>query len=85
MVFFEGSPSAGDLAVNVLLGITLIWLPLTAAAVGRFAFVKYRVTDKRMTVTTKAPWQGSWPRVKTCKPINIPVDVNLITIYRLNL
>lgn len=57
-VFYEGSPSAGDLAINVALGITLIWLPLTAASIGRFAFVKYKVTDKRVTVTTKAPWQG---------------------------
>lgn len=57
-VFYEGSPSAGDLAINVALGATLIWLPLTAASIGRFAFVKYRVTDKRVSVTTKAPWQG---------------------------
>ncbi|GMH33485.1 hypothetical protein BSKO_01319 [Bryopsis sp. KO-2023] len=57
VVFFEGQPAVGDLAVNVALGATLLWLPLTAAAIGRFAFVRYKFTDKRLTVTTKAPWQ----------------------------
>ena len=41
-VYFESTPSLGDLAVNVVLGATLLWLPLTFAAIGRVAFVKYR-------------------------------------------
>ena len=40
MVRFEGPPHRGDLASNILLGATLLWLPLTAAAIGRAAFVK---------------------------------------------
>lgn len=44
--------------VNVALGATLVWLPLTAAAVARKAFVKYKVTDKRVSVTTEAPWKS---------------------------
>jgi hypothetical protein len=35
----------------------LVWLPLTAASVGRAAFVKYRFTDKRFSVMTTAPWK----------------------------
>ena len=54
---FESGPHKGDLAVNVALGATLLWLPLTAAAVGRGAFVKYRFTDKRISVITNAPWK----------------------------
>ena len=57
-VYYEGGPHGGDLAVNLALGATLAWLPLTAAAVGRAAFVKYRFTDLRFTVTTTAPWNS---------------------------
>ena len=55
---YEGAPSTGDLVINLALGTTLVWLPLTLAAVGRAAFVKYRVTDKRITVITTAPWKS---------------------------
>ena len=33
-LYFESGPHAGDVAVNVALGATLIWLPLSLAAVG---------------------------------------------------
>eukprot|EP00892_Ulva_mutabilis_P011549 jgi/Ulvmu1/8767/UM048_0022.1 len=36
---------------------TLVWIPLTASAVGRCAFVKYRITNKRIVVKTDAPWK----------------------------
>jgi hypothetical protein len=55
---FEGAPHRGDLAFNVVLGATLLWLPLTAAAVGRAAFIKYRFTDRRISVITTAPWKN---------------------------
>ncbi|KAI7839842.1 hypothetical protein COHA_006427 [Chlorella ohadii] len=57
-VVFESAPHRGDLAVNVALGITLIWLPLSIAAVGRGLFVKYRFTDRRISCITAAPWQN---------------------------
>eukprot|EP00873_Tetraselmis_striata_P000185 jgi/Tetstr1/420449/TSEL_011562.t1 len=74
-VYYEGPPSRGDLAVNILLGTTLLWLPLTFAAVGRGAFVKYRFTDKRFSVETNAPWQTektdvAYPEVE--KVVSIP-------------
>lgn len=56
---FESPPHRGDLATNIALGATLLWLPLTFAAVGRAAFVKYRFTDKRISVITDAPWKST--------------------------
>ena len=57
-MFYDGSPHTGDLAVNVLLGVTILWLPLTFAAIGRKAFVRYKITDKRISVATSAPWES---------------------------
>ena len=54
-VFYEGKPAVGDLAVNVALGATLLWLPLTLASVGRYLWVNYRVTDKRISVESNSP------------------------------
>lgn len=48
-------PSVGDLAANVVLGATILWLPLSFAAIGRFTFVKYRLTDRRLTVRSEPP------------------------------
>ena len=53
-------PPAGDLAFNVALGATLVALPLTIGAVARTAFVKYKFTDKRVSVITTAPWESEW-------------------------
>lgn len=53
----NGPPHRGDLAVNVALGTTLIWLPLTFAAVGRGLYMNYRFTDKRISITSNAPWK----------------------------
>ncbi|KAG2430980.1 hypothetical protein HYH02_013513 [Chlamydomonas schloesseri] len=55
---YEGPPHRGDLAVNLALGTTLFWLPLTIAALGRGLFVQYRFTDKRISVKTTAPWKN---------------------------
>jgi hypothetical protein len=51
---------AGDLAFNVALGATLVALPLTIGAAARTAFVKYKFTDKRVSVITTAPWESEW-------------------------
>lgn len=58
-VFYEGSPHSGDLAINLLLGVTILWLPLTIAAIGRKVFLKYRITDKRLSISTNAPWESN--------------------------
>ena len=56
-LFFESGPHPGDATVNVALGVTLLWLPLTIAALGRAAFVRYRFTDRRLSVISNAPWK----------------------------
>lgn len=53
-VYFEGGPHRGDLILNLVLGLTLVWLPLTIASVIRALWVHYRITDRRVTVV------GGW-------------------------
>lgn len=50
--------SAGDLAFNIALGATLVAIPLSIGAVARSAFVKYKFTDRRVSVKTDAPWES---------------------------
>lgn len=57
-VYWEGGPSNGDLAFNAALGATLVWLPLTFAAVGRRIFLKYKFTDRRLSVSDTFPTYG---------------------------
>ncbi|XP_062111657.1 uncharacterized protein LOC133823082 [Humulus lupulus] len=49
-IFFDGGAHYGDLVSNLLLGFTLVWLPLTLAAVSRAFFLRYRFTNLRVTV-----------------------------------
>ncbi|MBD2000236.1 PH domain-containing protein [Leptolyngbya sp. FACHB-541] len=49
-VFFEGGPHIGDLIINLLLGLTVICLPLTVGAVVRALWLRYRITDRRISV-----------------------------------
>lgn len=55
-VFYEGGPHVGDLIFNVLLAFTVICLPLTVGAVVRAIWLRYRITDRRISVT--GGWQG---------------------------
>ncbi|ERN42389.1 hypothetical protein KR51_00009100 [Rubidibacter lacunae KORDI 51-2] len=52
--FFEGGPHIGDLIINILLGFTVICLPLTVGAIVRAIWLRYRITDRRISVT------GGW-------------------------
>ncbi|GBG88475.1 hypothetical protein CBR_g47945 [Chara braunii] len=52
VVFFDGGPHYGDLALNLVLGLTLVWLPLTVAAIARRLVLKYRLTDRRVSVVS---------------------------------
>jgi len=49
-IFFDGGTHYGELIANLLLGLTLLWLPLTLAAVSRAFFLRYRFTNLRVTV-----------------------------------
>jgi nitrogen fixation protein len=53
-VYFEGGPHLGDLILNLLLGLTVICLPLTVGAIVRALWLRYRITNRRVTVS------GGW-------------------------
>jgi hypothetical protein len=53
-VYFEGGPHIGELIIGLLLGLTVICLPITAGAVVRALWLRYRITNRRITV------QGGW-------------------------
>jgi hypothetical protein len=54
--FYEGGPHVGDLIINILIGLTVIGLPLTVGAIVRSLWLRYRITDRRISVT--GGWQG---------------------------
>lgn len=55
-VYYEGGPHIGDLIINILLAFTVICLPLTVGAVVRAIWLRYRITDRRISVT--GGWMG---------------------------
>ncbi|MFE4105487.1 PH domain-containing protein [Almyronema epifaneia] len=55
-VYYEGGPHVGDLIINILLGFTVICIPLTVGAVVRALWLRYRITDRRISVT--GGWMG---------------------------
>jgi hypothetical protein len=55
-VYYEGGPHIGDLIISVLIGLTVVGLPLTVGAIVRALWLRYRITDRRVTVT--GGWRG---------------------------
>jgi hypothetical protein len=55
VTFYEGSGSNIELALSLLLGASLLFLPLTIASVGRRLWIKYKFTNKRLIVITNSP------------------------------
>lgn len=55
-VYFEGRPHVGDLIINLLLGLTVICLPLTVGAIVRALWLRYRITNRRISIT--GGWMG---------------------------
>ncbi len=53
-VFYEGGPAKVDLLINLLAGTTLIGLPFTFAALVRALWLRYKITNRRVSVT------GGW-------------------------
>ncbi|MBE9099094.1 PH domain-containing protein [Vacuolonema iberomarrocanum] len=51
---YEGGPHIGDLILNVLLGFTVVCLPLTVGAIARAIWLRYMITNRRISVT------GGW-------------------------
>ncbi|WP_164928790.1 PH domain-containing protein [Gloeobacter violaceus] len=55
-VQFEGRPHIVDFIVNTLLLVTIIWLPLWVGSLVRQLFVRYRITNRRITI--ESGWMG---------------------------
>lgn len=55
-VYYEGGPHIGDLIINILIGLTIIGLPLTVGAIVRALWLRYRITNRRISVT--GGWRG---------------------------
>lgn len=53
-VYYEGGPHIGDLILNLLLAFTVICIPLTVGAIVRALWLRYRITDRRVSVS------GGW-------------------------
>jgi hypothetical protein len=53
-VYYEGGPHIGDLILSVILGVFIITLPLSIGAIARALWLRYRITNRRITVT------GGW-------------------------
>lgn len=53
-VYYEGGPHMGDLIFNLILGVFIVTLPLTVGAIVRALWLRYRITDRRVSVT------GGW-------------------------
>ncbi|MBD1911132.1 MULTISPECIES: PH domain-containing protein [unclassified Leptolyngbya] len=54
--FYEGGPHVGDLIFNILLGFTVICLPLTVGSIVRAIWLRYHITSRRISVT--GGWMG---------------------------
>ena len=56
-VYYEGGPHVGDLIFNILLAFTVICIPLTVGAIVRALWLRYRITDRRISVI--GGWRGT--------------------------
>lgn len=53
-VYYEGGPARGDLILSLLIGLTIIGLPIAVGAVVRALWLRYRITSRRISVS------GGW-------------------------
>ena len=53
-IYFEGGPAKSDLIINILAGFTILGLPFTFAALVRALWLRYKITNKRITI------EGGW-------------------------
>ena len=53
-IFYEGGPARSDLIINLLAGFTILGLPFTFAAIVRALWLRYTVSNRRITIV------GGW-------------------------
>jgi len=52
--FYQGGPAKSDLIINLIAGFTILGLPFTFAAIVRALWLRYDITNKRITIS------GGW-------------------------
>jgi hypothetical protein len=55
-IYYEGGPHVGDLILSILIGLTVVGIPLTVGAIIRALWLRYRITDRRISVM--GGWMG---------------------------
>ncbi len=55
-IFYEGGPHIGDLIIGIILLFFVITIPLGIAAIARALWVRYRISSRRISVTSG--WLG---------------------------
>ncbi len=55
-VYYEGAPHVGDLIISLLMSIFVITIPLGIASITRALWSRYKITNRRITVT--GGWRG---------------------------
>ena len=55
-IYYEGGPHIGDLILNVLIGFTVVGIPLAVGAIVRALWLRFRITDRRISVM--GGWMG---------------------------
>jgi nitrogen fixation protein len=55
-VYYEGAPHIGDLIISLLMSVFVITILFGIAAIARTLWVRYRITNRRITVT--GGWRG---------------------------
>jgi hypothetical protein len=55
-VYYEGGPHIGDLILNLVLSVFIFTIPITIGAVIRAIWLRFRITDRRVSVT--GGWRG---------------------------
>jgi Bacterial PH domain len=55
-IYYEGGPHIGDLIQNLVIGLTIIGIPLAIGAIVRALWLRFRITDRRISVI--GGWMG---------------------------
>ncbi|WP_373540377.1 PH domain-containing protein [Chamaesiphon sp.] len=54
--FYEGGPHIGDLIFHIFLALFVVFIPLTVGSIVRAIWLRYKITDRRVSVT--GGWMG---------------------------
>ena len=66
---YEGPPARGEVVANLAMSWTIVFLPLTIAAVGRALWASYKITDKRVSIMSTSPLRTVRTREDADSPI----------------